>query len=123
MGIILRGLCKDCGLQSELYVGGGLCDCRPEAAVAASGGDAALAAALEKGASFRIERRAAACPRCKKLFAAARVTYGSGAEEKHTASFCWDCKAPIPWPQADRERIRCPVCGHDILLTQAGHWD
>lgn len=96
-------------------------DCRPEAAAAASGNDAKLLAALEEGAPFQIERRAAVCPRCKKLIAAARVTYGRGKDERRTGSFCYTCKAPVPWQEP--EQLRCPVCGHDIRLTEVGHWD
>ena len=124
MGTIMRGICQECGLQSNIYVGGGLMDCRPEAAIAISGSDKGLIAALEQDAApFRIERRAAVCPRCKKLIAAARVAYGKGGDERHTVPCCNDCKAPIPWPKEDAARLRCPVCGHDIILTQAGYWD
>lgn len=124
MGVILRVNCISCGLDAELYVGGGLRDCRAETALSAAGNDQRLAAALQEGARFRIERRVSVCERCRKPVTAVRVTYRQPGRAAHImAPRCPDCAARLLWPKENPDRISCPMCGEIIPLTIAGHWD
>jgi len=124
MGTILRAACAKCGYQTELFTGGGLRDCYPETALAAAPNDLSLAEALRRGARFQIDRAAAVCSRCRKLFAMPYVTYWpEGGESRHTAAACPDCNNLLTRLSAAAESVSCPVCGQTILLTRSGHWD
>lgn len=124
MGVILRAHCASCGLDAELYVGGGLRDCRAETALQAAGNDPRLAAALREGARFRIERRVSVCEHCRKPVAAVRVTCRKPGRAAHIiAPRCPDCASRLLWPAENPDSIPCPVCGQKIQLTTAGHWD
>lgn len=124
MGVILRAHCASCGLDEELYVGGGLRDCRPETALAVGGNNPDLAEALRENARFRIERRVSVCPLCRKPVAAARVVYQRpGLTEHIVTPRCPGCASRLLWPPKDPESIECPVCGNEIPLLTGGHWD
>ena len=122
MGEILLGICLNCGAQTELRVGGGMRDCEVETALQAGHGDRKLAAALQDGARFRIERVTAVCGRCRKLVAGTRVAYlREGFPEELVQGGCPVCSGPLEWPE--EKMVSCPVCGGQIEMTVAGHWD
>lgn len=125
MGTIVQGLCPQCGYQARVFSGGGLRDCEPETALNAVNGSLKLTAALKNGASFSIERRAAACPNCRELVAAARVIYRQ--RENNTQNIiagpCPNCGGKPDWPGSDTDCAPCPRCGSKIPLVPVGHWD
>ena len=124
MGTILRITCPKCGYQAELYTGGGLRDCDPEAALAVAPSDQSLAEALRRGARFQIDRSVTVCSRCRKLFAMPYVTYWpDGEESRHTAAACPDCNNLLTRLSAASKSVSCPMCGQTLPLTQSGHWD
>ncbi len=124
MGTILRITCPKCGYQAELYTGGGLRDCYPEAALAVAPSDQSLAEALRRGARFQIDRSVTVCSRCRKLFAMPYVTYWpDGEESRHTAAACPDCNNLLTRLSAASKSVSCPMCGQTLPLTQSGHWD
>lgn len=121
MGTIIQGKCPKCGYHAEIPVGGGLRDCRPETALAAARNDAGLHAALKENGRFRIERFPAVCAVCRRMFAAAQVTYWTADGAEHAVQpACPGCGGPVRRPA---EAIPCPVCGHPLDQTSVGHWD
>ncbi len=124
MGTILQGACPRCGCHADLFVGGGLRDCYPEAALAAAPGDEGLAAALKQKKRFRIERRAAVCRTCRKFAVAVSVVYETvDGREKRTAGVCPDCGGALTHPASDTKEMSCPVCGQPVSFAAVGNWD
>ena len=122
MGEILRHTCLNCGAQTELHVGGGMRDCEVATALQAGHGDRKLAAALQDGARFRINRVTAVCRRCQKLVAGTRVIYQrEGISEEMVQGVCPVCSGQLEWPE--EKKVSCPVCGGQTELTIIGHWD
>lgn len=125
MGSILEGTCHKCGYHAELYVGGGLQDCSPEAALRAAHNNPALAAALKENAWFQIDRNAAVCNKCRQLVTATDVTYQlKGKQKRLVTGTCPSCHGPLlTWPSKDTAGIPCPVCGQPVSLVPVGRWD
>lgn len=121
MGTIIQGKCARCGYHAEILVGGGLLDCRPETALAAARDDSGLKAALRANGQFRIERFPAVCLACRRVLAAAQVTYWTADGAEHVVrAACPDCGGPV---QRSGGAIPCPVCGHPLDRASVGHWD
>lgn len=121
MGTIIQGKCPRCGYHTEILTGGGLLDCRPETALAAAREDPGLKAALKAGGQFQIERFPVLCAVCRKILAAAQVTYWTPDGGKHVVrAACPDCGGPVMQVRGD---IPCPVCGQPLDRAAAGHWD
>lgn len=124
MGTILQASCAKCGSSTELFVGGGLMDCKPRTAMAAAPGDTELTLALQSGARFQIERAPAVCRRCQKIFSMPYITYWPKSEEaKHTASACPECGGLLTRVNPNAGPVPCPVCGTAMGFAQTGHWD
>jgi len=106
-------------------VGGGLMDSEPEAALLAGGGDQDLAAALEAGGRFRIERVPATCGTCRKFQTAARVTYWppAGGTARCVTGGCPDCGGVLMRYPMDAQEVICPACGQKVPLDITGRWD
>ena len=121
MGIMIQGKCPKCGYHAEIPVGGGLRDCRPETALSAAREDSGLKAAIKANGRFRIERFPAVCNDCRRLFAAARVTYWTPDGEEHEVrAACPDCGRPVQRSGGD---LPCPICGHSLDQVPMGYWD
>ena len=124
MGKIIRGRCSNCGYQAELFVGGGLRDCRPETALSAVPGNPSLERAVRSGARFEIERDIAVCRRCQKLLVMPYITYWSAEDEVHHAtSACPECGGLPTRLGEELKSTPCPVCGRNMKLLPDGHWD
>lgn len=121
MGTIVRGKCPECGYRAEILTGGGLRDCEPKTALSAARGDPGLEAALINHGQFRIERFSAVCGACRRILAAAQVTYWTPDGAEHTVpAACPGCGGSVK--RYDGE-MPCPVCGHSLDLMPVGHWD
>lgn len=124
MGTILSCQCHGCGYTEKLFVGGGMSDCDPKTALRAVPDDPALAAALRKGAGFQIDRDAAACQKCRRLFAAPYVTYWPpDGGSRQTAAVCPVCRRLLTRYDYQKSKIPCPSCGGTMDLLPRGHWD
>ncbi len=124
MGTILRAACSKCGYYTDLFVGSGMGDCNPQAAIAGVGNDAQLAAALKENAGFQIERKVAVCQDCQRLAVAVRVEYQKENTPKLTAkNHCADCGGILVPVAQDTESVPCPVCEKPVSLVPVGNWD
>lgn len=124
MGSILKGKCPWCEYQAEVHVGGGRGDFNPKAALNAVPQDGGLAAALGRGASYRIERCLAACANCRQIVTGTYVIYQAPGEDPGRAEgSCPNCGGPLRWYPPNAHGVSCPVCRHVMEMRPVGHWD
>lgn len=129
MGQVLNVNCTKCDYHQELFVGGGLQDCEEKTILSALPEETQtqLSQTLTQGATeLRIDRLPCVCGACGTFYAVPVVTYEWKGKHDEVYGICPKCGAKeqkLFSPDAEKINERCPVCGAEVSLTEAGHWD
>ena len=122
----MRAKCPACTFEKDLYVGGGMRDCKLDVIVSSLPENVReiVEKAVRGGAGrAEIDRPLCVCNGCGAVCVPAVVTFTSPAVSRTFYSACDACGAVSYTGIGKDETAACPECGTPLSIEPAGFWD